>query len=99
MGFVAGCPYGNVCSCCVAILQPTKNKKCIGDNDMNENIIEGQWKQLKGKVKQQWGKLTNDQLDQISGKRDELVGLVQEAYGRSQEEAESEVEEFFRRHS
>lgn len=58
---------------------------------MNRNIIEGNWKQLKGKVKQNWGKLTDDQLDIIAGKRDELAGKIQEAYGCSQDDAEQQI--------
>lgn len=58
---------------------------------MNRNIIEGNWKQLKGKVKQNWGKLTDDQLDVIDGRRDQLAGKIQEAYGCSQDEAEKQI--------
>ena len=43
---------------------------------MNKDILEGQWKQIKGKVKQQWGRLTDDELDQMSGRYDELAGLI-----------------------
>ena len=63
---------------------------------MNSDILEGKWKQLKGKVQQQWGKLTNDELDQIAGKREQLVGLIQEKYGYAYEQAEEEVNEFLR---
>ena len=48
---------------------------------MNWDIIKGDWKQFKGHVKEQWGKLTDDNLDQIEGKRDQLTGKIQEAYG------------------
>lgn len=58
---------------------------------MNRNIIEGNWKQLKGKVKQNWGKLTDDHLDVIDGKRDQLAGKIQEAYGCSQDDAEEQI--------
>ncbi|ART79160.1 CsbD family protein [Oceanisphaera avium] len=61
---------------------------------MNWDIAEGNWKQFKGKVKTQWGKLTDDQLDQISGKRQELSGRIQEAYGVSKDEAEKQIKEF-----
>jgi uncharacterized protein YjbJ (UPF0337 family) len=57
---------------------------------MANDILEGKWKQLKGKAKQQWGKLTDDELDQIEGKQEELVGLLQERYGYEKEEAEAE---------
>lgn len=61
---------------------------------MNWDTIEGQWKQLKGEVQQQWGKLTDDDLDQVDGKRQELVGKVQERYGVAKDEAEKQVEDF-----
>lgn len=48
---------------------------------MNWDIVEGNWKQFKGKVKAQWGKLTDDHLDVIAGKRDQLAGKLQENYG------------------
>ncbi len=61
---------------------------------MNEDRIEGNWNQLKGKVQQQWGKLTNDDLDRIDGRREELIGLIQERHGKVREEAEREVREW-----
>lgn len=61
---------------------------------MNWNIVEGNWKQFKGKVKTQWGKLTDDQLDVIAGKRVELSGKIQEAYGISTDEADKQIRLF-----
>lgn len=61
---------------------------------LNEDIFQGKWAQLKGKIKQQWGDLTDDDLDRISGKRDEIVGLVQERYGWERAKAESEFDRF-----
>lgn len=61
---------------------------------MNEQILEGQWKQLKGKVKEQWGRLTNDELDQLEGRRDQIVGLLQEKYGYTIDEAEEQFDDF-----
>lgn len=61
---------------------------------MNRDILEGQWKQIKGKVKQQWGRLTDDELEQLSGSYDELAGLIQERYGYSREEAMNELDMF-----
>jgi uncharacterized protein YjbJ (UPF0337 family) len=58
---------------------------------MNLDRIEGNWKQFKGKAKQQWGKLTDDQLDVIAGKRNELAGKIQESYGVSKDEAEKQL--------
>lgn len=57
-------------------------------------ILEGKWNQLKGKVRQEWGDLTDDDLDRIAGKRDELIGTIQERYGRSRDNVEREVNEF-----
>ena len=64
---------------------------------MNWDTIEGNWKKFRGKVQQQWGDLTNDDLDRIQGKRTELVGRIQERYGKSRAEAEEEVREWFDR--
>jgi uncharacterized protein YjbJ (UPF0337 family) len=61
---------------------------------VNEDIFKGKWNQLKGKVKQQWGEFTDDDLDRISGKRDEIVGLMQERYGYDRARAESELDNF-----
>jgi uncharacterized protein YjbJ (UPF0337 family) len=61
---------------------------------MNWDIVEGNWKQFKGKVKTQWGKLTDDQLDVIAGKRVELAGKIQESYGITQDEAEQQIKSF-----
>jgi uncharacterized protein YjbJ (UPF0337 family) len=58
---------------------------------MNKDRMEGNWLQFKGKVKEQWGKLTDDDLDVIAGKRDQLLGKIQERHGLSQEEAEQQV--------
>ena len=61
---------------------------------MNWDRIEGNWKQLKGKVQVKWGKLTDDQFDVIAGRREQLVGHVQEQYGIGKDEAEKQVEFF-----
>lgn len=61
---------------------------------MNKDIIEGNWKQVKGEVQQKWGKLTNDNLDQVEGNRKKLAGLIQEAYGKTADEAEKELTEW-----
>lgn len=58
---------------------------------MNKDILEGNWEQLKGKVQQQWGKLTNDDLDVIEGSRKELSGRIQERYGVAKDAAEAQV--------
>lgn len=61
---------------------------------MNWNQVQGNWKEFTGKVKQTWGKLTDDELDQIAGKRDVLVGQIQAKYGIAQEAAEQQVKDF-----
>lgn len=61
---------------------------------MNWDSIKGDWKQFKGKVKTQWGKLTDDDLDVIAGKREELAGKIQSTYGLSRENAEKQIKEF-----
>jgi uncharacterized protein YjbJ (UPF0337 family) len=58
---------------------------------MNWDRIEGNWKQLKGSVKEQWARLTDDHLDVIAGKRDRLLGKIQETYGITKEETEKQV--------
>ena len=63
---------------------------------MNDDVLTGQWSQLRGSLKSWWGKLTDDDLDRIGGQKDRLVGLVQERYGRTREDAEREVEERLR---
>ena len=59
---------------------------------MNRDQIEGTWKQIKGAVKSQWGELTDDDLQQVDGNRDKLVGKIQERYGKTREEAERDVD-------
>lgn len=61
---------------------------------MNWDIAKGNWKQFQGKVKTQWGKLTDDQLKQIDGERMALAGKVQEVYGLSKEETERQIKSF-----
>jgi uncharacterized protein YjbJ (UPF0337 family) len=59
---------------------------------VNDDILQGNWKQLKGQVRNWWGKLTDDDVDQIAGNRDKLVGKLQERYGYSREQAEREID-------
>jgi uncharacterized protein YjbJ (UPF0337 family) len=63
---------------------------------MNLDQVEGKWKQYKGSFKEKWGKLTDSDLDVVAGKRDQLVGKVQERYGIAKEEAQKEVDEYVR---
>ena len=64
---------------------------------MNTDTLKGQWRQLKGEARTRWGKLTDDELDQVEGRAEKLVGLVQERYGYERERAEREVDAFLRR--
>ena len=59
---------------------------------MNWDRIEGNWKQLKGKVKEQWGELTDDDIDVIAGKKDQLSGRLQNAYGIGKDEADRQID-------
>ena len=61
---------------------------------MNRNILEGNWKQIRGTIREKWGELTDDELDQIAGKRDKLAGVLQERYGYTQVEAERQIDDF-----
>jgi uncharacterized protein YjbJ (UPF0337 family) len=62
---------------------------------MNWDRIEGNWKQFKGQAQQRWGELTNDDLDVIEGKRQELIGRVQNRYGIARDEAERQVDDWY----
>jgi len=64
---------------------------------MNKDTFKGQWKQVKGKVKQQWGKLTDDDLTRIEGNFDMLTGKLQEHYGLKREQAEKEIDAFMKK--
>ena len=61
---------------------------------MNWDQVEGQWKQLRGSIKEHWGKLTDSDLDQINGKRDVLIGKLQQRYGIAREEAQKRSDEW-----
>ena len=59
---------------------------------MNKDIADGKWQQMKGKLQQKWGDLTDDDLDRINGQREEFAGVMKERYGKSKEEAEQEFD-------
>jgi uncharacterized protein YjbJ (UPF0337 family) len=61
---------------------------------MNWDQVAGNWKQVKGKTREQWGKLTNDDLDVIEGRREQLIGVLQERYGWARNEAEKQADSF-----
>ena len=65
---------------------------------MNQDTLKGTWRQVTGKVKEQWGKLTDDDLDVIDGKRDQLLGRIQERYGIALDAAEKQVRDFEKAH-
>jgi uncharacterized protein YjbJ (UPF0337 family) len=65
---------------------------------MNWDQIEGNWKEFKGKAVAQWGKLTDDEVDRVEGRRTELAGLIQQKYGKTREEAEKEIDAWMARH-
>ena len=62
--------------------------------EMPKSVLKGQWKQLKGQVREKWGELTDDEVDQVRGESKKLVGLLQEKYGYAKEKAEAQVAEF-----
>lgn len=64
---------------------------------MNWDQIAGEWKNMKGKIREQWGELTDDDMDRIGGRKDQLVGTIQSRYGLAKEEAERQVHEFTRK--
>lgn len=66
---------------------------------MNWDTIEGNWKQMKGKAREQWGKLTDSDLDRAAGKKDQLVGRIQERYGIARDEAQKQADEWARAQS
>ena len=61
---------------------------------MNWQVVEGKWDQLKGQVRQKWGKLTDDDVAKMKGKRERLVGKIKERYGLEKDAAEREVDDF-----
>ena len=65
---------------------------------MNSDDMKGAWRQFRGKMKEQWGNLTDDELDKVDGKWDQLSGLIQSRYGRKREEVEADIERFREAH-
>ena len=63
---------------------------------MNNDILEGKWKQLKGSVQAKWGEITDDEFDQVKGNRERLIGLVQEKYGKKKADVRKEVDDYFK---
>ena len=71
----------------------------IETNSVNHDILAGKWKQMRGDLKTWWGKLTDDDVDWIGGQKDKLIGLIQERYGYTREQAEQEIERRFQEYS
>jgi uncharacterized protein YjbJ (UPF0337 family) len=65
---------------------------------MEQNILEGNWKQMKGEIRKQWGRLTDDEVAQLEGSTEKLVGKLQEKYGWTKKETEKQLREFSERH-
>ena len=63
---------------------------------MNSDQLKGKWKQMKGSVRERWGKLTDDDIDVINGQNEQLVGKIQEKYGIAKDEAQRQVEDWMR---
>jgi len=63
---------------------------------MNSDTLKGNWTQLKGKLKEAWGDLTDDELTKVEGKRDQLVGLIQKKYGKTREEVDTQLSQYER---
>ena len=66
--------------------------------DANQDILHGKWQELKGQVKQQWGKLTDDDVQRLSGKTEELAGVLQQRYGYGKVQAEMEINKWVSAH-
>jgi uncharacterized protein YjbJ (UPF0337 family) len=68
-----------------------------GEHFMNDDRLRGTWKQFRGRIREQWGRLTEDDLDVIAGKREQLLGRIQQRHGVAKDEAQRQVSDFERR--
>jgi uncharacterized protein YjbJ (UPF0337 family) len=66
--------------------------------NMNEDVLKGKWKEIKGGVKEKWGKLTDDDLTRVEGNKEKLLGLLQQKYGYAKDKAEQEYKDFIGRY-
>ena len=89
-GWLSGCEVGNA-SRRTDVGHPVAT---IRRHTMNWDQVQGSWKQFKGQVKQKWGDLTDDEIDRVEGRQEELAGLIQKQYGKTHEEAEREVDDW-----
>jgi uncharacterized protein YjbJ (UPF0337 family) len=74
--------------------QSSRSKSNEKEAAVNTDVIKGQWHQLKGEVKRQWGKLTDDEVDQVEGNAEKLSGLLQQRYGYARDRAEREIDDW-----
>jgi uncharacterized protein YjbJ (UPF0337 family) len=81
----------------VYLQQGDSNSPGQGVRPMDWDRVEGNWKQIKGKVKEQWGDLTDDELDAIAGKREQLEGKIQERYGLEKDRVRRDVDDWYNR--
>ena len=66
--------------------------------DMNADVLKGKWKEIKGQIREEWGELTDDEIAQVEGTEERLVGLLQKKYGYAKDEAETKYKEFMERY-
>ena len=78
----------------VAVVRAFCHFTTYSEDSMNTNQLKGDWKQVKGKLRARWGKLTDDDLEVIAGQREQLIGLLQKRYGEAEEEIERQVKVF-----
>jgi uncharacterized protein YjbJ (UPF0337 family) len=89
------CIGGHVCCYPAAKLFVVPNSKIVSEANMDWNRVEGNWKQIKGKVKEQWGKLTDDDLTVINGNREQLEGKIQERYGLAKDQVKQDIDDWY----
>ena len=80
---------------CLAPTFLVRNINLVGAIQMDWSRIEGNWKQVKGKVKEKWGQLTDDDLNMIAGRRDQLEGKIQERYGLAKDQARKDIDDWY----
>ena len=80
-------------------VSPVSPQKFVKELVMDWNRVEGNWKQVKGQVKEKWGKLTDDDLTAINGKREQLEGKIQERYGIAKDQARKDVDDWYAKQS
>jgi uncharacterized protein YjbJ (UPF0337 family) len=86
----SSCGLRNFDDAVALFVHPTSKERA-----MDWNRVEGNWKQVKGKVKEKWGKLTDDDLDVINGRRDQLEGKIQERYGIAKDQTRKDIDDWY----